>query len=271
LPPEGELLQDVDDGASEASRWDRDARYPTGADSREDSLLERARTLRTLTILLPALNEAAAIGQVLDELPMEMLQSMGYVPRVVIVDGHSTDATAAIARSHGVDVLPQIGTGKGWAVRTGLAAARTDYLVMLDADYTYPAGKIPELLSHLDRGADVVIGSRIDGAIEEGAMRPLNVLGNRFLSFLASTLYGQRTSDVCSGMWAFGPRAKDVLSLNSRGFELEAEMFAQAVKNGLRVKEVPIAYRRRVGEQKLANFSDGLSIAAKLVRKRFVR
>ena len=107
--------------------------------------------------------------------------------------------------------------------------------------------------------------------MEEGAMRPLNVIGNKALSFLASTLYGHRISDVCSGMWAFGPRAKELLELNSTGFEVEAEIFAQALKNGLRVREIPIPYRRRIGKQKLGSVSDGISIAAKLIRKRFVR
>jgi len=226
---------------------------------------------RTVTILLPALNEEAAIGHVLDELPLDGLRSRGYLPDVLIVDGHSTDGTAAIALSRGAVVLKQLGRGKGWAVRTGLEATNTDYLIMLDADHTYPANAIPEFLAHLENEADVVVGSRIKGSIEEGAMRPLNVIGNKALSFLASTLYGHRISDVCSGMWAFGPRAKELLNLNSKGFEVEAEIFAQTMKEGLRVKEVPIAYRKRLGRQKLGSVTDGISIASKLVRKRFVR
>ncbi len=226
---------------------------------------------RTVTILLPALNEEAAIGRVLDELPIETMRSMGYVPRVVVVDGHSTDATVAVARSHGVDVLPQMGTGKGWAVRTGLQKIRSDHVIMLDADFTYPAIKIPALLRQLEGGADIVVGSRFRGLMDEGAMRPINVLGNRFLSFLASALYGQRITDVCSGMWAFGPRAIAALDLNSEGFEVEAEIFAQAVKSGLRMEEIPIPYRRRIGQEKLRSVSDGVHIASNLIRRRFVR
>ena len=217
------------------------------------------------------MNEEAGIGSVIDEIPMEILHSMGYASRVVIVDGHSTDATARIARSRGVEVIPQMGAGKGWAVRTAFQLLDPGYLVMLDADFTYPANRIPALLSELEAGADVIVGSRLRGSIEEGAMRPLNVIGNRFLSFLASSLYGQRVSDVCSGMWAFGPRARETLELNSEGFEVEAEIFAQAVKHGLRVREIPIPYRRRMGDEKLGSVSDGIRIASKLIRKRFVR
>ncbi len=233
--------------------------------------MHEVHTPSTVAILLPALNEESGIGLVLDELPLETLKSAGYVPRVVLVDGHSTDATTQIARSRGAEIIAQTGTGKGWAVRTGLEQIESDYLVMLDADFTYPGDSIPALLGSLDEGADIVVGSRLRGSIEDGAMPPMNVLGNRFLSFLASTLYGHRISDVCSGMWAFGPNARAALKLNSGGFEVEAEIFAQVIKAGLCVREVPIRYRKRMGTQKLGSLSGGVSIASKLIRKRFTR
>ena len=224
---------------------------------------------REVAILLPALNEEAALGNVLDQIPIENLRASGYDPLVMIVDGHSIDRTAEVAANRGASVLAQDGVGKGWAVRTGMAAITSDYTVMLDADDTYPAARIPEFLYHLDSGADVVVGSRFQGTIESGAMSSLNFLGNKMLSFLASTLYGQEISDVCSGMWAFGPRARNALRMNSIGFEVEAEMFAQSVKRGLRIREIPIEYRRRTGRAKLQSVRTGVRIAAKLVRKRF--
>ena len=226
--------------------------------------------VKTVTILLPTLNEEEAIGNVLDEIPAERLRSMGFAVSVLVVDGHSTDGTALIAARRGARILGQTGSGKGWAVRTGLEKSDGDYLVMLDADFSYPADRIPDFLNRLANGADVVVGSRLRGHVEEGAMRPINVLGNRLLSLLASTLYGHAISDVCSGMWAFGPSAMKALSLDSIGFEVEAEIFAMSVKQRLVIEEIPIVYRRRKGEAKLGGIAIGLRIAVKLVTTRFM-
>ena len=227
--------------------------------------------MKAVTILLPTLNEEAGITHVLDEIPVDDIRAGGFEPEVLVVDGRSNDRTALVASERGATVVTQEGRGKGWAVRTGFEMSQSEYLVMLDADYTYPAAMIPEFLQGLEEGTDIVFGSRLRGTLEPGAMRPLNVLGNRALSFFASALYGRRISDVCSGMLALGPRAKKAIVLNSSGFEVEAEIFAQAVKQGLRVREIPIPYRCRKGEPKLGSISDGLKIAAKLLRKRFVR
>ncbi len=226
--------------------------------------------MKVVTILLAALNEEEGIAHVLDEIPVDRLRNNGYQLEVLVVDGQSTDGTVDVASRRGATVIPQEGRGKGSAVRTGLRQSPSNYVVMLDADHTYPSEEIPTFLDMLEHDIDIVVGSRLRGMIEDGAMSPINVFGNRALSFLASSLYGRRISDVCSGMWAFGPRALKKLHLNSVGFELEAEIFAEAVKHGLRIREVPISYRRRKGEGKLGNIRDGLVIAAKLLRRRFL-
>lgn len=226
---------------------------------------------RRLAILLPALNEEKGIGATIDGIPVNTLKAMGYETDVWVVDGHSTDRTLEIAQSKGAKFLEQRGgKGKGIGVRQAFHEVKADFLVMLDADSTYPSETIPDLVKALENGSDVVIGSRMRGTIEDGAMSTTNRIGNKILSLMASALYGQRVSDVCTGMWAFDKKALDALKLNSNHFEIEAELFAQARKKGLAVTEIPIDYRRRAGETKLAGVKTGLKIGAKLLRKRVV-
>ena len=232
-----------------------------------------AATVKTgkVTILIPTKNEEAGIGATIDALPLEKLDELGLQVEVLVVDGHSTDRTREIAEAKGAKVVLQKGKGKGWGVRSAIPHITGDYIVMLDADSTYPAESIPEFLEHVSNGSDVVMGSRFKGTIEEGAMSGTNRLGNHVLSLMASALYGRRCTDVCTGMWAFKRGALKTLKLNSNHFEIEAELFAQSAKSGLRIKEVPILYRRRSGQSGLNSWRDGAKIAAKLLRKRVVK
>lgn len=225
----------------------------------------------SVTVLLPALNEENGIGEVIDSLPREQIENAGYGLKVLVVDGNSTDRTIEIAKERGAEVVLQDGKGKGHGVRAGFISVDTDYLIMMDADGTYPSENIPDFLEHLSNGADVVMGSRLLGSIAEGSMTDLNRAGNRLLSFMATTLYGMKTTDLCTGMWGFKRRAIEAIELNSSGFEIESEMFAQSVKAGLAIHEVPINYSTREGETKLGSLRCGIRIALKLLRKRFVR
>jgi dolichol-phosphate mannosyltransferase len=223
----------------------------------------------SVTILLPAKNEESGIEATFGALPIERLHELGYPVEILVADGRSHDRTREVARRHGARVIAQLGTGKGRGVRSALDVAKGDYVVMLDADATYPARAIPAFVATLDEGYDVVMGSRFLGRIDEGAMKPLNRAGNRGLSALASLLYGRRCTDVCTGMWAFRRETMRGLGLTSTHFEVEAEMFARAAKARLRICELPITYGRREGVTKLGSIGDGLRIGAALVRCRF--
>lgn len=225
---------------------------------------------KTLTVLLPALNEEDGIGEVIDSIPVQAIADAGYSTTILVVDGHSTDRTIEIAREKGAEVVFQKGRGKGFAVRSGLESLSSDCLVMMDADRTYPCDVIPTFLDLLENGADIVMGSRLLGHVEDGSMSDLNRAGNRILSFMASRLYNRVTTDVCTGMWGFTREAVMSLRLNSSGFEIEAELFAQAAKGNLSVYEVPINYSKRKGAAKLGSLRCGLNIGLKLLRKRFV-
>lgn len=234
---------------------------------RADMRLDRP----SVTILLPAKNEENGIEATFAALPTERLRELGYPVDILVADGRSHDRTRDVALRHGARVIHQLGTGKGRGVRSALDVAKGDYVVMLDADSTYPAKAIPAFVAMLEDGYDVVMGSRFLGRIEPGAMKRLNRLGNHGLSTLASALYGRRCTDVCTGMWAFRRETMRSLGLTSTHFEVEAEMFARAAMAGLRVCELPITYGCREGVTKLGSVTDGFRIGAALLRYRLGR
>lgn len=224
-----------------------------------------------VSVILPALNEAETIGMIIDEVPKELLGQSGYAVRVVVVDNGSSDETAQIARERGAEVIVEPRRGKGRAMMAGFKACDTDFIFMIDADFTYPATCIPEMLDLLQDGATVVVGSRLKGKIEKGAMSQLNMIGNHLLTLMANTLYRGKTSDLCTGLWGFRGEVLKGLKLSADGFDLEADLFIQLSRVGHSIAQVPITYRRRPTKQKLQSLRDGLRIGWKLIRDRVVR
>ena len=148
--------------------------------------------------------------------------------------------------------------GYGAAYVGGLAAARGRYLVMLDADGTYPVDEIPAFVAKLKAGSDLVIGSRFAGKILPGAM-PWHhrYIGNPVLTGILGVFFGQRVSDAHCGMRALTRDANERMRLRTTGMEYASEMIAVAIRQGLRVGEIPIVYHPREGESKLRSFRDG--------------
>ena len=226
-----------------------------------------------LTILLPTYNEVDALPKVVKALPLDALRAAGWEPRIVVADGRSTDGTQARATELGLELIIQgPAAGKGFGMREGFArflAHHDEVLVMLDADSTYAPNEMLRLLKHLDQGEyDVVIGSRLRGDIQPGAMSRVNWIGNHILTWFAVALYRVFISDVCTGYWAFRRGAIQKMSLNSTEFEIEAEMYAACATEGLRMSEVPISYAPRIGDSKLGSVGDGVRILRKLLVRR---
>jgi dolichol-phosphate mannosyltransferase len=220
-----------------------------------------------VTIVLPAKNEEAAIGRTLRALPLQTLRTMGFETDVVVLDGNSSDRTAEIARHWGATVLRDRERGKGAALRHARDTLRGDFIVMLDADGTYAADAIPRVVARLAWSeADVVMGRRVP---QSGSMSRVHEAGNSLLSVGASMLYGKPCPDLCTGLWGFRAEALRRLPLRSRGFELEAELFALSARLGLRIQQVRTDYLPRHGRAKLAGGPDGLRIGWWLVRSRF--
>ena len=189
--------------------------------------------MRGLTLLLPTLDEAEALAGVIGRIPRDAIENGGYILRVVVVDGGSTDGTEEIAESLDCELIQQVGgRGKGNGLREAFHSfMHTDdeFLVLMDADGTYRPEEIVDLLEHLESSnVEIVIGSRMKGTISSGAMTRRNYIGNRILTWLAVVLYSRYVSDLCTGFWAFKRSAIKKMQLNSTGFEIEAEMYTSA-------------------------------------------
>jgi len=228
--------------------------------------------MQRLVILLPVLNEALGLQWVLERIPHEALEVMGYETTVLVMDGHSTDSTAEVASSFGVLLVGQDDHGKGSAIRHGFREAvrlDADAVVMLDADGTYVPSEMITLLRRLEDD-NVVIGDRLRGTMSPDAMTRTNYIGNHLLTWFASAIFGVPTYDVCSGYWAFSRGAIQRMDLNSVSFEIEAEMFASMVHQQVPFAYLPISYLPRLGEAKLGSTADGWNILRKLITRRFV-
>jgi glycosyltransferase involved in cell wall biosynthesis len=226
---------------------------------------------KVINIIIPALNEEQTIANVINEIPSEHLEGKGYDVSILVVDNNSTDRTRQFAEAEGVEVVSELRMGKGRAITTGFDNSKGDFIFVLDADYTYPATYIPEMLDYLEAGYDVVLGSRLKGRIEKGSMKRMNLLGNFALTNLANLLYGTRISDLCTGYWGFrGEIARDI-KLDVCGFDLEANILAQISQMDCRIAEVPVNYRRRQTPSKLNGFRDGFRIMRTLIEMRFDR
>jgi len=227
--------------------------------------------MKEVIVIFPALNEEETIAKVIDEVPVADLEKKGYRVQIVVVDNGSSDRTGEIASSKGVRVIVEPRRGKGRAIRTAFESVKGDFVFMLDSDFTYPATSIQPMLALLEGGYDVVLGSRLKGQMERGAMRMLNMIGNRLLALIANILYGTKISDLCTGCWGFRGDVIKALKLDAIGFELEANMFIEIAKLGYRIGEVPIPYRKRRTPSKLSSIQAGYRIGRMLISKRFRR
>jgi len=227
---------------------------------------------QSIGIILPTLNEELNVGKVIQEIPKHYLEEQGYKVDIVVVDGLSTDRTREVAQEKGATlIVVQSRRGKGNQLRTALTQVNSDYIFILDADYTYPADRIPDMLQILKQGCDVVTGSRLKGRREKGAISRLNLFGNAFLTTLANVLYPVKMTDLCTGFWGIKGNVIRSLNLSASGFEFEADLFANLSKNGYTIAEIPIDYRRREDKSRLKLIRDGLKIGWTLVSRRFSR
>ena len=214
------------------------------------------RAVLEVSVVIPCLNEADGIAGVVTE-ARAALEDAGIHGEVLVVDNGSEDASATLAREAGATVIEELRRGYGSAYLAGLAAAQGRYIVMADADGTYPLDRIGDFVDRLRGGADIVIGSRFKGTIERGAMPwPNRFIGNPLLTGMLNVLFRSRVSDAHCGLRALRRDAIPTLKLSALGMEFASEMVIKAGKQRLQIDEVPIAYRVRVGESKLSRFGD---------------
>lgn len=210
-----------------------------------------------MSVVLPCLNEVAAVGAVVAE-ARQALAAAGVEGEVVVADNGSTDGSAEAARAAGARVVREERRGYGAAYRAGFAAACGDVVVMADADGTYDLSSLPAFLERINAGDDLVVGSRFAGVIDEGAMPWTHRrIGSPVLTGMLRLLYGARIGDAHCGMRAFRREALPAMRLRLPGMEMASEMIVNATRSGLRIGEVPVRYRRRVGRSKLHALRDG--------------
>lgn len=207
------------------------------------------RSKDDITVVLPTLNEEKAIESVISE-----LKQVGY-HNILVVDGYSTDGTVKIAESNGCCVLFQHSRGKCGAIETAIENVKTPYLLIMDGDLTYDPKDIDNFLIHAEK-YDQIIGVRVNGRKN---IRYTNRFGNWLITKTFNLLMGTKLSDVCSGMYLINTDTARQLELNTLGFDVEVEIAAQTATTG-RVTEIPIAYRKRVGSQKLSSWKHGSQI-----------
>ena len=208
-----------------------------------------------ITIVIPTLNEEAAIGLVLENILQEGFE------KILVVDGDSTDGTIDNVKRYGVEHIIQEGNGKTGAIKTAINHITTPYFIMLDGDCTYSAKNIETLLSHIGENSET-IGARTKGREN---ISPLNRFGNWVINKAFNLIFGTNLTDVCSGMYLLNTQFSRQIMLETEGFDVEVEIAAHAAYNQS-VGETPIEFFPRVGIQKLRPFRDGAKIMYRIFR-----
>lgn len=240
--------------------------------------------MKLVSIVIPAYNEAAFIGDLLRAIAQVDTHALGFEKEVLVVNDGSTDATASIARSFeaaGVKCFDQVpNQGKGRAVQRGIRESTGDYILIQDADLEYdPADYLP-ILAALATGADAVYGSRLKGQIRASGWslapgkNPAQGLGPWFagvvLSLWTLLLYGRWISDTLTAYKLYPAKVLKEMKLETSGFETDHEITARLIRAGLRIVEVPISYRpRSLAEGKKIKPRDGVIAVWTLLKFRF--
>ncbi len=213
------------------------------------------RNGRRVGVVIPALNEEAAIGRVVDDIP-------GWVDCVVVADNGSRDRTSEIAQAAGAVVVREPEPGYGAACLAGIAALpAVDIVVFMDGDYSDYGEDMGDLVDPIADGAcDLVIGSRVLGVREAGALTPQQQFGNWLATRLMGLIWGARYTDL-GPCRAIQRAALDRLAMADRNYGWTVEMQIKATVCGLRAREVPARYRRRIGVSKVSGTIKGSVMA----------
>jgi dolichol-phosphate hexosyltransferase len=213
------------------------------------------KTRKSISVVIPAWNEAAGIQKTIMAIPRSELEKAGYTVQVLVIDGGSSDGTQDIAKAEGAEVIVEPRRGYGRAYKTGFARATGDIIITADGDATYPLKEIPMFLTALEvEDLEFVTTNRF-AKMEKGSMSFRNKLGNKILSGQVKLLFGLNLKDPESGMWIFKRKILGNLKMESDNnvfsheIKLEACYFAKC-----RWREVPVSYKARSGgDVKLTN------------------
>ncbi len=221
--------------------------------------------------IVPTLNEEKSIKKVIDGIPNPLVSD------IVVIDGNSSDNTVNMAKSCNkpacdIEVIYQDGRGKGMAFQTFLDRfdlEKYDVYVMLDGDCTYDPKEIRNMVSPvLNNEADIVMGNRFFNKNIKQVMPFSTYFGNKILTFVAMILCLKDPKDVCTGYWTFSKNALKKIKINAKNFDLEMNLFTQVIRQRLKIKTIPISYKKRIGTKKLRK-RHGLIILYRLIKEFF--
>lgn len=211
---------------------------------------------KSISIVVPTLNEEEGIKKTLISLPLDKLRGYGYEVELLVIDGDSTDKTCEVAANLGAKVIVESRKGYGRAYKTGFSYAKGNFIVTLDADGTYPSEMIPRLVMDLERNRlDFITVNRFS-KLEKGSMSRTHRFGNFILSTCLRILYSVNIKDSQSGMWILRKDLVDSIELTSNDMALSEELKIIAFSY-FRSIEVPGSYSKRVGVPKLATLGHG--------------
>ena len=224
---------------------------------------ERLLSFPSVAVIMAAYNEEEGIGPTLAEL-REILDDPFYL----VVDGNSADRTVEIAKELGAEVFLQEGCGKGKAISQAIEYMHhnPEYVVFIDADFTYPAKYVLDMIRILEENPSVgmVLGNRFNHMLTPAAMKNPFYLGNRFLAIAQHFLNGVDLNDPLTGMRVVRWKILKGWKPKSQGFDVEAEMNHLVERHGYQIVEVSIPYRARLGEKKL-KLRDGFFILKRII------
>lgn len=214
-------------------------------------------------VIIAALNEELGVGPTINELS-ESLPSKC----ILVVDGHSSDRTVEKAKNCGADVAFQDGLGKGDAVAKALEVVGLGgkYIVLTDADFTYPGRFVPGMIRIMEENDDVgmVCGNRLTKQTDSKVFRSSFLFGNRLLALAHQLLNGVAMRDPLTGLRVVRAEVLRDWLVKSKGFDVEVELNRHVARRGFKIAEVPISYRRRIGEKKL-KIKDGVVIMKRIL------
>jgi glycosyltransferase involved in cell wall biosynthesis len=220
-------------------------------------------TFPSIAVIVAAYNEEGGLGPTLAEL-REILGSQFYL----VVDGNSTDGTVEIAKDLGANVFVQEGRGKGNAISQAIKRihCNPEYVVFTDADFTYPAKHVLDMIHILEEKPEVgmVLGNRFNHLLTPAAMKDPFIIGNRLLAVSQLILNGVDLNDPLTGLRVVRWEILKGWNPKSKGFDIEAELNHQVERRKYRIAEVPIPYRQRLGMKKL-KLRHGFSIFKRIM------
>lgn len=213
--------------------------------------------MKKIDVIIPAYNEENSVGKVVKDLPMNLLQE------VIVVDNNSDDQTEKNAANSGATVVKEPRQGYGAACLKAMdhiarkpAAQKPDYVVFIDADYSDFPEQLPLLTNRLDEGCDLVIGSRASELRERGAMLPQQIFGNWLATRLLKILYGVTFTDL-GPFRAIKYDRLLALGMKDQNYGWTVEMQVKAARQKLACCEVPVKYRKRIGQSKVTGTVKG--------------